>query len=145
MIYLYFGTEFTNRTFEDLTKYALNWEVSFETARLAFFKKMVDIFSADKEGRCYWDTLFGAKIEKYVEAPGVSVIEYKAPGGMRLPLLVFDSVFVKEEKTHLMIPIDSTTLNYVGQEIENIVEIEFLEFSREKLIKTKSKPILKKC
>jgi len=132
MIYLYFGSKLTRNAVKDVNNFAINWEISIDTARIVYLAKLVEMLSERNGGSCYWDGLFGHLSEKYVYAPNLKV-EVIEEGSSRLPVITLDSIFMREEKTRLMIPIDDATLDYVGREIEEQFGVEYLECSRDKL------------
>lgn len=141
MPYLYFGPKLTQNAVKDVNSFAVNWDISIDTARILYLQKIVELLSDNGDKSNYWDGLFGRFSKRNVKAPKLIVEEAIEPGGYRLPVINLDSSYMKEQVTNLKIPIADRVLESLGEEIEREFGVEFLEFSRKKLIKSKTATI----
>lgn len=141
MLYLYFGSRLTKNAIKDVNSFAINWDISIDAARILYLQKIVELLSESKTKPNYWDRLFGRFLGKDVLAPALWVEECIEPGGLRIPQVVIDKAFAIEQKTNLEIPIDNSTLDFVGREIEEEFGVEFIEFSRKKLLRSRTATI----
>lgn len=137
MPYLYFGTKLTRNAVKDVNSFAVNWGVTIDTARILYLQKIVELLSDNGEKPSYWDSLFGRYSSKKVKAPSLTVEEAIEPSGYRLPVINLNQSYMLDAATNLMIPIDDGLLTKLGEEIEYEFGVEYLEFSRRKLIKSK--------
>lgn len=141
MLYLYFGTRLTKNAIRDVNSFAINWDISLDAARILYLKKIVELLSENNSRPSYWDRLFGRSLGADVFAPCLTVEEAIEPCGLRVPQIVLDKAFAKERQTDLKMTIDDKTLYFVGTEIENEFGVEFVEFSRKKLLRSRTATI----
>lgn len=141
MPYLYFGPKLTQNAIKDVNTFAVNWEISIDTARILYLKKIVELLSDNGDKSSYWDGLFGRFSKRNVKAPKLIVQEAIEPGGYRLPVINLDHAYMIEATTNMMIPIDDQVLEKLGEEIEREFGVEYLEFSRKKLVKSRTATI----
>jgi len=129
-IHLHFGQPLLDDGIDNLELWALNQEISIETANIRSFKTVVNVLMKENsDGDTYFDLCLYSMFDEQIALPSISLGHYEYKRA-RYPKITIHGDHIRGLETKKDYFFTDELVNQLGKHIENDFDFEFVESKR---------------